>query len=73
MQKYCAKCDKIFSSTANYCSWCGENMAKYKEYPDFDNWKDRTILHHQMQQEAQQGNNFNENYKPVINKQLSLF
>lgn len=62
MKKYCAKCDKILSSVANYCGWCGENMSKYKEYPDFDNWADRITLHHQMKQDAQQGDNFNDNY-----------
>lgn len=73
MQKYCAKCDKIFSSVANYCSWCGEDMAKYKEYPDFFTWEDRLKIHKQMKADAQRGDNFNDGYKPVTTQQLSLF
>lgn len=73
MQKYCAKCDKIFSSVANYCSWCGEDMAKYKKYPDFFTWEDRLKIHKQMKADAQRGVNFNDGYKPVTTQQLPLF
>lgn len=73
MEKYCAKCDQIFSARANYCSWCGQDIAKYKEYPDFETWEQRQKIYEQMKRDALQGTNIKEEYKIVINQQLSLF
>lgn len=71
MQKYCPKCDKIFSSVANFCSWCGEDMRKYIEYPDVKTWEEQKKLHQQMKRDAQLETNYKD--KPIINKQLGLF
>ena len=73
MQKYCAKCDKIFSSTANFCSWCGQDMRDFKEYKDFKTYAERLETHKQMKRDAQLGNNYKEERKPMLNEQLTLF
>ena len=48
-------------------------MRDFKEYKDFKTYAERLELHKQMKRDAQLGNNYKEERKPMLNEQLTLF